>query len=69
MLHVLSSLSNKNHTLNLLIPIKSASNGAATPLKPGRDPILNGTLTFFDPDPRIGTAFPGRGTRHRPRIL
>ena len=51
------------------IPIKFASNRAATPLKSGRDSILNGTLTLFDPDPRIGTAFPRRGTRHRPRIL
>ena len=73
MLHVFSSFSNKkpHHStvLNLLFPIKSANNGAATPFKPGRDPTLNGTLILFDPDPRIGTAIPGRGTRHRPRIL
>jgi hypothetical protein len=70
--HVLSLLPNKRHRsiiLNLLVPIESASYGATTPLKQGRDPTLNGTLTPFDPDPRIRMAFPDRGTRHRPQIL
>jgi hypothetical protein len=33
------------------------------------DPCVNGTMTPLDPDPRLGTVNPGRGTRQRPRIM